>query len=187
MDKPPGTRYSAISMTLHWVTAIVVLLAFVYGPGGSEARVYSTSRDFGRQVHESLGLLVFALVIARLLWRLAAAMPEPPPTPRWMILSAKGVQFAMYLILLALPVTAAAGAWLEGHAVTLVTGINVASPLPEHHDTGKAIAEIHTWLGDAIMWLAGLHALAALYHHFLLKDGVLASMLPPWGRRSRER
>ncbi len=37
-----------------------------------------------------------------------------------------------------------------------------------------------TLLGDAILWLAGMHAAAAIYHHLVLKDGVLASMLPPW-------
>ena len=43
--------------------------------------------------------------------------------------------------------------------------------------------DVHKFLGDAIMWLAGLHAAAALYHHFILKDGVLATMLP--GKRPR--
>ena len=42
------------------------------------------------------------------------------------------------------------------------------------------VARIHTWLGDAILWVAGLHALAALFHHFVLKDRVLESMLPAW-------
>jgi cytochrome b561 len=48
------------------------------------------------------------------------------------------------------------------------------------HDTGARIATLHTWLGDAILWLAGIHALAALYHHVVLKDDVLAAMLPRW-------
>ena len=51
-----------------------------------------------------------------------------------------------------------------------------------HCDTGLIIAKIHTWLGDAILWIAGLHAGAGLFHHFVIKDGVLASMLP--GRMS---
>jgi len=46
------------------------------------------------------------------------------------------------------------------------------------HELGTRIAEIHTWLGDVVLWVAGLHAAAALYHHVLLLDGVLASMLP---------
>jgi cytochrome b561 len=40
------------------------------------------------------------------------------------------------------------------------------------------MAVIHTWLGDAILWIAGVHAAAAFYHHFFLRDEVLRSMLP---------
>ena len=48
------------------------------------------------------------------------------------------------------------------------------------HDTGAVFSEIHTILGDAILWLAGLHAFAAIYHHVMLKDRVLVAMLPRW-------
>jgi len=64
--------------------------------------------------------------------------------------------------------------------LTLLGGVEIAPLLGLSHDVGAKIATLHTWLGDAILWLAGLHALAALYHHFVLKDGVLASMLPRW-------
>ena len=95
-----------------------------------------------------------------------------------MATTAKGVQLAMYALMFALPFTAAVGAWLEGHPLTLLTGIAIGPLLTKSHDIGTVIAEVHTWLGDAIMWLAGLHALGGLYHHFVLRDGVLASMLP---------
>lgn len=173
-------RYSTLGVTLHWVTAVLVLIAFIYGTGGSETRVYAASNDFQRQLHETLGLLVFCLVLIRIAWRLAATTPEPPPSPRWMTLAAGAVQLAMYCLLVALPVTATLGAWLEGHPLTLLTGARIGPLLHESHAVGVTIAKVHTWLGDAIMWLAGLHACAALFHHFVLKDGVLASMLPSW-------
>ena len=50
--------------------------------------------------------------------------------------------------------------------------------LPEAHAAGSVVASIHTWLGDTILWLAGVHAAAALFHHFVLRDRVLRSMLP---------
>ena len=56
------TRYGAVAQTLHWATAVLVLAAFIYGPGGSEQRVYAPARDFDRQLHETLGLSVLALV-----------------------------------------------------------------------------------------------------------------------------
>jgi cytochrome b561 len=47
-----------------------------------------------------------------------------------------------------------------------------------HEALGESIASLHTWLGDAILWVAGLHAVAGLYHHFILKDRALLPMLP---------
>jgi cytochrome b561 len=182
-------RYGVVAQIFHWATAILVLVAFIYGPGGSEQRVYSPAGDFDRQLHETLGLCVLALVVLRLLWRMLDTRPEPPEVSRWMGIAAKAVQWTLYLLLFALPFTSITGAWLEGHPLTLLAGVKIPPLLGLAHDTGATLAQIHTWLGDAILWLAGFHALAALYHHFVLKDGVLGSMLPPWFplRQTRKR
>lgn len=184
MNTKTTTRYSAPAQVFHWLTAILVLVAFIYGPGGSEQRVYAPERDLDRHLHETLGLCVLALVVLRLLWRLVDKRPEPPLLPRWMGVAAKLVQSALYVLLFAVPLTAISGAWLEGHALTLLGGVVIPAPVAESHALGATIAEIHTWLGDAILWLAGVHAAAALFHHYVLKDGVLSSMLP---RRARSR
>jgi len=173
-------RYSGPTPILTWPTAILVLLAFIYGPGGSEGRVYASARDFERQLHETLGICVLTLVVLRMLWRAVDKHPESPAVPRWMRVSAWAVQAALYVLLLAVPLTAIAGAWLEGHALTFLFGMVVPPPVPKSHALGAKIAEVHTWLGDAILWVAGAHAAAALFHHFLLKDNVLLSMLPRW-------
>jgi cytochrome b561 len=178
-------RYGTIAQTFHWLTAVLVLAAFTLGPGGSEERVYAAARDADRQLHETLGLCVFALAFLRLAWRMIDKQPDPPLVPRWMGLGAKLVQAALYVLLLAVPLTAVTGAWLEGHALTLVGGAEVAPLLPTAHAAGAVVAELHGWLGDLILWLAGLHAVAALFHHFLLKDGVLVSMLPRWAASPR--
>jgi cytochrome b561 len=171
-------RYGRVAQAFHWVTAILVVAAYIYGPGGSEQRVYSPVRDFERQLHETLGMCVFALVVMRVLWRTIDVHPEPPQVPRWMGVAAKAAHYALYLLLVSLPLTAISGAWLEGHPLTLLAGVEIAPFSALYHDAGATIATVHTWLGDAILWVAGLHALAALYHHIVLKDGVLASMLP---------
>ena len=174
------SRYFAAGQVIHWLTAIIVLIAFIYGPGGPETRIYSTSHDFSRQLHETLGLCVFALVVLRVLWRAVTVRPASPQVPQWMDISAKLVQAALYILLFALPLTAIAGAWLEGHPLTLIGGVQVAPMFAKAHALGSAIAEVHGWLGDIIVFLVGAHALAALYHHFILKDGVMRSMLPRW-------
>ena len=183
--EPTISRYSSPTQVLHWLTAILVLVAFIYGPGGSEEHVYSTARDSGRQLHETLGLCVLALVVLRVLWRTVDRRPVPPSVPRWMSLTAGAVQAALYVLLFAVPLTAICGAWLEGHALTLLSGVSVPSPFAVSHELGAEIAEVHTWLGDTILWLAGAHALAGLFHHYVLKDGVLRSMLPRRGANTR--
>ena len=185
MEKTSPTEYSKIGKLIHWITAILVLVAFILGPGGHEDKIYSAARAAGREWHETLGLSVFALVLIRVIWRAFTVTPELPPIERWMELSAKAVQGLLYALMFALPLTAITGAWLEGHPLTLLGGIEVAPMLSKSHDFGETISEIHTWLGDAILWIAGFHAAAALFHHYILQDNVLRSMLPGWCQKKR--
>lgn len=180
--RPGRWRYGAAAQLFHWLTAILVLVAFIYGPGGPESRVYSSAMDGDRRLHETLGLAVLGLSVLRLAWLAVAGRPSEPPMPDWMLNLSRVVQGLLYLLLFAVPLTAITGAWLEGHPLTWLGG-DIAPRLAESHAAGRTIAEIHGWLGDAILWLAGLHAAAALYHHFVLRDRVLAAMLP--GRAGR--
>ncbi|MDG0834725.1 cytochrome b [Roseateles saccharophilus] len=180
----PTPRYDPISRALHWLTAIAATIAFILGPGGF-GRLMHDGVDPATRLdivwHESLGLLVFAMTLLRLLW--VALRPGKPhfEMPMWMRVPALLVHGALWALLLVLPLTALLALGSESHPLTLLGGVRVdqlpwiaGSPLGEAADWG----DVHGVLGDALMWLAGLHALAALYHHFARKDGVLASMLP---------
>ena len=186
MSTAHGERHGSFTILLHWVTAILVLIAFIYGPGGSEARVYSAARDAKRQLHETLGMSVLMLSFIRVAWRLVDTRPAEVALARWMAVAAKAAHHLLYLLLFAVPFTAIAGAWLEGHPLTLLAGVTIGPWIAESHAAGTVVAEVHTWLGDAILWVAGAHAAAGLFHHFVLRDGTLRAMLPRWlaGRRS---
>lgn len=177
-------RYDALSRALHWLTAIAVTIAFVLGPGGF-GRLMRQGVDPATRPdivwHESLGLLVLALTLLRLVW--VALRPGKPDfeMAAWMRALSRLVHGALWVLLLALPLTALLALGSESHPLTLLGGLRVeqlpwiaGSTLGEAADWG----EVHGFLGDALMWLAGLHALAALYHHVVLRDGVLAAMLP---------
>lgn len=179
-----SSRYGGVAQAFHWATAVAVLAAFILGPGGSEQHVYAVSRDFERQLHETLGLCVFALSVLRIVWRTFDTHPQPPQLAPLMVIASKAVQLTLYLLLFAVPLTAILGAWFEGHPLTLIAGLQIHAPFGIDHKAGAAISNIHTWLGDAILWLAGLHALAAIYHHVLLRDSVLSTMLPQWIARA---
>jgi len=183
----PASRYDGVSQTLHWVTAVLVLYAFTNGPGKRELGAYLASRDAQRQLHETLGVCVFALVLVRLAWRRIEKRPPPLARPRWMTIAANVTQTSLYVLMVAVPITAIAGAWLEGHPVTLLAGVSIPTPMVSHA-LGVSISSLHAWLGDLIMWIAGFHAAAALFHHVVLRDAALISMLPRWlplGARTR--
>jgi cytochrome b561 len=94
-----------------------------------------------------------------------------------MAAAAKLVQFALYALLIAIPATAVLGTWLEGLPVTL-PGFDIAPQIAKAHGLGQLIMEIHITLGNAILWVAGVHAAAALFHRFYLRDEVFQSMAP---------
>jgi cytochrome b561 len=93
----------------------------------------------------------------------------------------KLVYGALWFLLLALPVTAFLALGSEAHPLTLLGGIRVdRMPMIANSAIGKLTdwGDVHGFLGDALMALTGLHAAAAIYHHLILKDGVLLAMLP---------
>jgi cytochrome b561 len=96
----------------------------------------------------------------------------------WMKLGARLGHWAIYALLALVPVTAILGAWFEGHPLTVLAVGNLQPWLPPSRPFGLVLADIHGWLGDVLIWLAGVHAAAALYHHFWRRDTVLLSMLP---------
>lgn len=173
-------RYGALTQTFHWITALLVLAAFVLGPDGSDHDAHSAGEMLGRQLHESIGVCVFVLTALRLTWRSIIPRPQLPQLTPKMALASKVVQSCLYILLFALPITAIMGVWLEGHSLTFLWGIEVAPPFSKSEGLGGRLGDVHGLLGDTIMWIAGVHATAALYHHYLLRDEVLISMLPRW-------
>lgn len=183
MKQPSTSLYDLPSRIFHWLTAIAVTIAFILGPEGF-GRLMRQGIDPATRIdivwHETLGILVFVLTVLRLLW--IAFRPAAPvfAMKSWMMWSAKLAHSGLWVLLLALPISALLALGSEGHPLTLLGGVRVDqmplianSPIAELADWG----DVHGLLGDAIIWLASLHAVAAIYHHLMLKDGVLTSML----------
>jgi len=99
----------------------------------------------------------------------------------WMFGLSRLAHFALWALLLLLPISALLALGSESHPLTLLGGmrIDVFPFVGNSYFSNLADwGEIHKLLGDVIIWLAGIHALAAIYHHIRLKDKVLVSMLP---------
>jgi cytochrome b561 len=185
MNQQTTSRYDPLSQGFHWVTAILVTIAFILGPGGF-GRLMRQGIDPATRSdivwHETLGLLVLALTLLRLIWvALRPVAAQIAMAPRMQML-AKLMHLALWALMLAVPVTAFLALGSKGHPLTLLGGVRVDQmPLIANSAFAKLAdwGDVHGFLGDAIVWLAGLHAVAAIYHHVVLKDGVLLTMLPP--------
>jgi len=173
-------RYSGFSMTLHW---LIALLAFSQLALGKFFEVEADEPDSLFGWHTALGLLVLALMVVRLGWRLTHSVPAPPrTTPGWQQVAARATHMAFYGLLIALPLSGWALTSVEGDAVNFFGWFTVpALPLAGGEATEELIGEIHEVLGNVLLVLAGLHVLAGLKHHYVDRDGVLRRMLPGWG------
>src|SRR5947207_4346334 len=112
-----SSRYGFGAKVFHWLTVVLVLAAYVLSKGDAYS-LYSAAADGIRRIHETLGMLIFIVVVLRLLWRLIDRNPATEPMPGWMAAAANRVQFALYWLIIAIPATA-----------VLVTGPG-GTPLP---------------------------------------------------------
>lgn len=168
-------RWHPLIIALHWLTLALILLQF-----GLAQVMRDEARDLiGRfqlyQWHKSIGLSVAALVLLRLALRLALPAPQPVAMPPWQRLAAASVQAGLYLCLLELPVS---GLLMVSAAPiqipTLLFGwIAVPHPIGPDKAIYEAMLSLHGALFATLAVLAAIHAGAALFHQFVLKDGLM--------------
>jgi superoxide oxidase len=182
LDVAPPARarppFDTLTITLHWTTVLIVLTLFGSGLlyGQVEDRSWAPPL---LQVHRSLGVTIWTLTVLRLLWRVTGArFPAFPAsmTPLHQ-LGARLSEYALYALLLIQPATGLAQTILRGRPFEVFAW---SIPPLVARDVGlvgifRAAHEIGAW---CLFALAGLHAAAALVHHFVLRDDVLEAMAP---------
>ena len=179
---PTPSRYHASSIFLHWL--MVVLLIAVYS-SITLRELYEKGtpmRNGLKQAHFMLGLSVFALVWVRLGLRMLFPAPPIQPEPAaWVHLAAKLGHLALYGLMIAMPIAG----WLilsaEGKPIPFF-GLELPALIAPDKALAKNIEEIHETVGELGYLLIGVHAVAALFHHHVLKDNTLRRMLP-WSTR----
>lgn len=172
-----GTNYDAVAIFLHWATALLVVVQFAMAV--SWDYFPKATRQGMESVHISLGVLLTAVVLARVGWRLIPGHQRPAIVSRPVELASKAVHYLLYLLLVAQAGLGFAFRWAQGHPVSFFGLFDFAGPYGElGRPTRRLLHELHEYGGWAIVILAFGHALAALYHHHVLRDRVLKRMLP---------
>ncbi|HEX3937416.1 MAG TPA: cytochrome b [Xanthobacteraceae bacterium] len=172
-------RYGAIVQAMHWLTAIFVIVGFLLGQFG-DALPRGAPRQYGLLVHMTLGQIVIALLVLRLVWRQVNPPPPLETTPLGVLaaLGAKLSHGALYALLFVVPVLGMIVQLKRGHALPVFGIFDLSSPWPADRNLARSILWLHRNLADALLILAGIHASAALVHHWFWRDRTLSRMLP---------
>ncbi len=171
-------KYSLSARWLHWSIAGLLLVQIPLawymvdlplGPDKLEKYTW----------HKSLGMLLFALGVIRLVRGLVGSRPPlPVDTPRYQKILARTVQVLLYLVIVIMPISG----WLMSSAADVPVKLFGLLTLPPLIAPDKALVEvfeeIHEAQAFALLTLVSLHFLGALKHHFINRDNVLHTMLP---------
>ena len=171
-----STRYGSASRVFHGLCGIAVIAALVfieiksYFPKGSDTRALM------QYAHTQAGLCVLALIVPRFLWRLNSQIPNiDPPLHRLMAVLSSSMHYVLYGLMLALPILGFLTIEAEGHSIALF-GMHLPTLVAADPGLKKTLKSIHELLGNVMLYLVIVHVLAALWHHFFIKDNTLTRM-----------
>ncbi|MEG8043394.1 cytochrome b [Sphingomonas sp. LR59] len=180
-ERHSSERYSRVAIWLHWTIALLVILNLAVGL--LHDSVPALRAWMG--AHKALGMTVLVLSVARLAWRLAN---RPPPLPALMPAWEKGLAHAAHAVLYVTMIGTPLTGWLmvSGSAKRGLFnwfGLFDIPYLPVSTATGHFGHEAHEILGWMMLALVVAHSAAALRHHLLLRDEILARMAPAFARK----
>lgn len=172
-------RYNKFSIALHWLMVLLIVAVYAvielreFYPRGSDPR------EAMKTWHFMLGLLVLLLVLIRIGFRLSSGK-APVITPAiagWQAVLAKVAHLALYALMLGLPLAGWFILSLNGKSIPFF-GLELPALAAENKELAKTIKEIHETAGKVGYALISIHAVAALFHHYIQRDNTLKRMLP---------
>jgi len=179
MTKPaPPSRYSSLSITLHWAMLLLLIAVYAcmelrgYYPKGSDFRAGL------KMWHFMLGLTVLLLVLFRIVARVASGAPSITPVPpAWQTLTAKLTHLALYTFMIAMPIAGWVILSASGKAIPFYW-LDLPALVGQNELLAEQLEELHETVATIGYCLVGLHAVAALFHHYIVKDDTLRRMMP---------
>ncbi|SDP77923.1 cytochrome b561 [Ralstonia sp. 25mfcol4.1] len=168
-------RYTLAMRVLHWLVFLAALIAVAaieildVFPKGSLARAALF------EIHQSAGLSVFALMLLRLLARLMTPVPSPVPGPNLLRRIGGLTHGILYLLMFVMPVLGVLAVAWSAEPIRAF-GMTLPSFLAEHDKLAHLAGDVHESGATLVYIFVGLHATAALWHAFVMKDGVLRRM-----------
>ena len=180
----PAARHSRWTIALHWGTVLAIVLAVVavLWREAIDDKDGKALRIVLMQLHRQAGLLVLLALAARLLvrWRVGLARQAQAASP-WALRAAQAAHLGLYGLLLAMPLLGLALSQAHAVDVKLFGLLPLPTLVEEDPDLADRLDELHAWGAWLLGGLVAAHAGAALWHHFVQRDGVLRAMWPARG------
>lgn len=178
----PRAAYTASQKWLHWSLFGLVLFMYALTFGEDIFPRGDVRAEMAWKIHISFGIVFAALVAWRLLLRLRGGAPALPAgmTPLESA-AAKTGHLLLYALLVAIPILGVLLTWYRGDALSFFGLFTIPSPVMPDRAMARSIKGLHSLCANGILIVAGLHALAALWHHYVRRDAVLRRMLPYGG------
>lgn len=172
------SRYGWAAVVMHWLVAAAVIGLFGLGFWMVELSYYDEWYRKGPDIHRAIGILLFAVVVIRLLWRLVNPVPAPLPGHKpWEILAAHVAHWSLYLLMFVAMISGYLISTADGSSIGVFGFFEVPSVTGRIKGMEDTAGVIHYWATWALVALAGVHSLGALKHHFIDKDATLRRML----------
>jgi cytochrome b561 len=169
-------EYGTAAKWLHWLVALGILALIILGLLQSDMD-RGPERTAIRELHGSIALLVLALMTSRLIWRWMNETPaHPAGIPGWQRASAALVHLAIYIAVFIQLLSGALAVATGGKAIAFFGLFSIPLPVAKNRDNHELWEEVHEVGWIAIAVLVTVHVLAALYHHFVLRNDVLKRM-----------
>lgn len=173
-------RYGAVAQFFHWSVVVLITVQYLLAWRIEETELIRDRFELVTQ-HKTIGMTVLMLAVLRLMWRLFNA---PPPLPKhlanWEVWSAKLGHIALYALIFIVPISGWLYSQAAGYGDYWWGPVSFPSFIEASEASEALFYELHELFVKLLIAVAAIHILAALRHHFILKDDVLKRMLPQW-------
>ncbi len=184
MLKNTSTAYGFVAILFHWLTAVAVVGLFALGLWMVDLTYYHRWYNTAPDLHRSIGVVLTALILLRLLWRFANPRPQMLSSHRpWEQKLAHAVHILFYVLLLSMFVSGYLITTAKGQGLPVFDLFSLPAVVTGIDNLEDIAGEIHEILAFTLIGLGALHGLAALKHHFIDRDITLLRML---GRASAD-
>ncbi len=172
-----GEQYSGVAILLHWLTAVLVVANLLLAVSMVPLPISPRKLQWYAW-HKWIGITIFLMTWLRLAWRHLRPPPLPVPMPPWQRRAAAASHSLLYVLLLVIPVSGWLYSSTTGVQVVYLGLVPLPDLLPKDRALAASLKAVHVTLNVAMVTLVLIHVAAAVRHHFVDRDRVLARMVP---------